>query len=515
MASNLAFVVWSSGESTVHDNATRVKVLLVLVTLGCSVLIGCAESESRQAGRKLMEQTSKAKRLHGKALETLAGSPGVASDGKTLIDIPAEKVHAEALAIIARAEDNLVKAIAEAGSDAPKADMAIAENVMGRLLALKGHCYTEITGKAIQRLEAGRLRAQIVLSTANWQVGMFEYYKTLGSLGDADVVIVRDRADRQAAVANDALDAIDGELSQLARDKQSYVEQYEASSSQARSLRGEAELESGQAGLDKMDKALELQTRADTAELKAAAIEFRTDSLNNRRKPLELDLAAATQASKAAQDVIAARGKQMDNIAASEMRISTQLSEKRAKLRDVLTEIATASSQIGDGFSKATNAYSLAIKRLKAAGNLSQEADIHMAAADLKIRCLLVLTANQNMGKSIRELWAETTSQSTPASVRKMETFIAKVEQVRSEARDSYSRVAELYKRSLRDVERQQRWVYQGHIAAAYWRLYKLTNDEQDLQAARQMLDDALEGKEKSPYLAPLVELRKMLENDS
>ena len=497
-----------------HDNATRVTVLLVLVTLSCSVLTGCAESESRQAGRKLMEQASKAKRLHDKALETLAGSPGIASDGKTLIDIPAEEVHAESLAIIARAEEGLVRAIFEA-SDVPKADRALAESVMGRLLTLKGYCYTEITGKAIKRLEAGRLKAQAVLSAANWQAGMLGYYKTLGTLGDADVVTVRDRADQQAAVAQDALDAIDVELKQLARDKQSYVEQYEASSSQARSLRSEAELEPGLPGLDKMDKALELQTLSDTAELKTAAIEFRTDSLNNRRKPLELDLASATQTRQAAQDVIAARGRQMDNIAASEASISRQLGEKRAKLREVLTEIAAASNQIGDGFSKAINAYSLAVTRLKAAGSPLQEANAHMAAADLKVRCLTALTANQNIGKSIRELWTDTTSQSLPTSVGKMETFIAKAEQIRSEARDAYSQVTELYTRSLRDVERQQRWVYQGHVAAAYARLYNLTSDEQDLQAALQALDEALEDKAKSPYLAPLVELRKMLKNDS
>jgi hypothetical protein len=85
------------------------------------------------------------------------------------------------------------------------------------------------------------------------------------------------------------------------------------------------------------------------------------------------------------------------------------------------------------------------------------------------------------------------------------------VEKLRSSATSGYQNATELYSKAIKSADRIHKWVYQGQLAAAYVGLYRLSGDTAELDKADQVINQALKDKESSPYLKPVLEMRRLV----
>lgn len=98
-----------------------------------------------------------------------------------------------------------------------------------------------------------------------------------------------------------------------------------------------------------------------------------------------------------------------------------------------------------------------------------------------------------------------------PPVAENISKYMLKPGEVRQEAAKRYNEAIELYKKALASATPTQKWLYQGALGAAYAGLARVADQGQRAEAlanASAAFNEALQGKEGSPFLAPVVDMQ-------
>jgi len=182
--------------------------------------------------------------------------------------------------------------------------------------------------------------------------------------------------------------------------------------------------------------------------------------------------------------------------------------------------LSEASWELAAAQTEAINAYDLAVRQLKNAARESgtkrarigaQQADVLMSAANLQAGSLEVLEKNQRFISRLGKVWEDMSTADGSDEVRQIGAFLSQPDQLREDVKAKYTEGIQLYETALRGVDRKVRWAGQGQLAAAYIQLYNFTKDQSVRAKAVKVLDEAIKGKEHSPNLNSIIEMRALL----
>jgi hypothetical protein len=495
-----------------------------------ALIDGCSESPEHRASRTLLEEVTRASKLYDRALGYL-GNPvyrigeqyaPVRTRGKvdeSAIVVPSGgEIHPEVLPTLSRAQKLLGRALND-NKDAAPTDQAIARTTLARILSLTGYYHAISAERAIGRTEEARQQVRVILSLIDEQSNLLECGEKLSALGDQEVQRLLDEAANAQSQAMSEIKKIEDRVAELEVEKAGQGEMYEKLNAEARALGIEGRLVPGQEGLTKLEDALELQKKANAAESKAAEIEIEVDSLDMKRKALELTLNAATIRIEAMTRTLEERKALGAGLEAGLQRIKEQLNAHRKALAGPLAEMVRSTRALADAQMQASNVRELAVKQLTKAAGLpgsqmntdAQQADVLVYAANLEARCLEVLERNKQLVLELKKIWATMSPSDAPINPADLESFLSDPAAIRQKAEARYTDAVKLYEKVIRRVERQLRWAYQGKLVATYMGLYKLTRNPETLTEADRILKEALSDKKSSPHLASVVRLRQLL----
>jgi len=220
--------------------------------------------------------------------------------------------------------------------------------------------------------------------------------------------------------------------------------------------------------------------------------------------------------------------------------IQTALSKAKSDVQEQTALLASVCERTAQAEDAAAEAYTLAITRHEASRRLrgrtqspqtiARLADARWALAELKDQSLYLRQCNMQLAQRLAGIAspqaaegaraastsasapAERTPQDVPAFAKGLLAYVPNPEQTRSEAVENYRQAGELYETASRGVLPHLRWAYQGQAAAAYIALYRLSYDADALTKAKEALNQALEDKRESPFLASVVELERLLQ---
>ena len=234
-------------------------------------------------------------------------------------------------------------------------------------------------------------------------------------------------------------------------------------------------------------------------------------------KSLELDLVAAKSRIGAANGALADRMAIAEGNRINSEQISGELQSLQSKLTESLQAMQGTCGQLSAALAKAANAYELSLGQIRKVsadkdGSVAvREADVLMSLADAQARAIVESDANKKLGDSVSLVWSKLGHGQIPGGVGKIPSILLDPASSRSDAEGKYAKAAQLYQKAMSGVDRNSRWAYEGQLAAPYVRLYMLNGDPAALDAARQTLAKALEGREFSPHLSSIAELQEAL----
>ena len=507
-------------------------IVIVLAAAAClagTICFSGCRSGQAQVSEDVLGAVDRAQRLYERAFAMLE-SPVVTRDGQLVgatelretdvLDFaPRGAIHPDALPTLDEAAKGIDAALKAHRGDVSDVDRALAQVVLGRIAALKAYCHTAGVAEALDELAAARRQADDTLATARVQADLLGYYRTLGPLGKAQLDEMRSAAQQVVESRQGELAQMDQRAAELQQEQVRQAEVFEDFSAQARTLRVEGRLEPGLAGLDKLEQGLELQAKADAAELASAQIEYDLESLAQRRKVTQVDLNAAQQRVAAMDEILAERRPQQVAIEASAAATRAQVEASQQTLVGYLDAMAARCRGLAAAQADAQAAYEQAATQFEQAGRgrvlpdgtAAQHADVLMASGDLAACVLRAQQANETIAAQAAVLW-EATGAQAPAAASTLASCVGDSETFRSDAAAKYRQAATLYETAMRSADARQRWAYQGQVAVAYMRLYELTGEQEAYAAARSALAEALEGRQYSRHLQNIADLQEMLE---
>jgi hypothetical protein len=530
---------------------------LPAVLLGAMVvaflITGCTESKRHQADTKLLEATETASRLYARAV-SLMDLPPAKVNGKYLLAEPlthvsdsstvelpgAMEMHPEARDALAKAESGLTQALREYGRDAGDPEQALAQAMLGNVLMLKAEYLRAVAG-------ADRRQARSLLSMAHRSVSMVELYASLGAYYDrlsalddralsAMVSSARQETDKAKADA----DAVRQDIASLHARAEQLRQANETLIPQARRLRVDSESTGGAKGMELLDQALKLEGQINENVSALAALE---NALERRQADLSDAMVTleSAQARQRVAETIASTRRGHAGASREELSgIQTSLDKARTQLQTLTSHLAGICEQIGQTDDTAAEAYRAAILRLEAARRLQPRgqdtptlarlADARWDLAELRDRSLYLRHTNVQLAQRLAAVWSPpgpgatttititshpTSGPAVPGFAQGLLAYVPDPNAALAEAVENYRQSGELYEAASRYVPAQLRWAYQGQAAAAYIALYRLSHDPEALTKARENLDQALQDKRESPFLASVVELEKLLQSSS
>ena len=455
-------------------------------------------------------------------------------------------VHPEALESLVKAETGLVRALVQYGSRRRDDEQALAQEMLGNILMLKAEYHRASAIADKQEARNTWALADRSASMVQTYAALERYYDQLAALSDRDLTATVSAAQQAAAKAKTEAEAAQAEITSL-RDRAGQLRQTdERLIPQVRKLRMDSEQATGQKAMELMDQALKLESQVNENVSALGALENALDRRETDLGDLTAALASAESRRKIAEAIISARKGHAASSRSEKESIEVQLTKARADLQDEATRLAGVCERIAQAEDTAATAYTQAIvkhegaRRLRPRGQdaatTARLADARWALAemkdqslDLRQRNLLLLArlaAASSPGATTGPQPLTTASATAPALTpedlaavpafaKGILAYVPNPEQTRAEAIENYQQAGTLYETASRQVPSQLRWAYQGQAAAAYIALYRLSHDPEARAKAKEALDQALENKRESPFLASVVELERLFQTST
>lgn len=508
-------------------------VLLTAVSLAAAVTVtGCSgESDS-----ELVQATEKARRLFDKACSHLkdpvykvgqeyAPLPTVVkiSDPCALQLVPPETLNPRAWNALSQAERELAAALGAAG-EAPPAERASAQAMLGRVHAMRGYHLSIQAAQARQGVES------VLAELEQAAVDMADHGKRVAScdklLAGSDDALAQmaTRAAADATAATTKIGEINKKIVGLEKDKAALQAVNDKLLAEARKLRVQSQLAPAMKGVELFDQALAKESQATKNAVKISEFEDAAEAMKKQLTGLKQDLAAAQQR-KAAADKIAAdrkaRKQQLQKKREEFVKLVADSQQKVEGLAGKVVELCQASGGVSAIEKRAIEAYENANKQYEAAIGQRQpvkpalaalHGDVLMARGHLRARSLNLQRRLADVEGQVKKLWSSLPIPSeAPPVIAKLPGYLPEAEKAKEDAKRDFRWAAKHYEKALRPVPGRLKWAYRLQIASAYGELYRLSQDDQDRKDGRKFLKE-LDNEKVSPYVsAHLSYLKKLL----
>jgi tetratricopeptide (TPR) repeat protein len=245
---------------------------------------------------------------------------------------------------------------------------------------------------------------------------------------------------------------------------------------------------------------------------------------------LEMDLAEKSDRVDAAQAILDDRTQQVTRLRERRSdlrgRIGRSLQEGGSALPQRLAEAASFLGQARQAEDEAINALDRAAKRLRQAETgyrqagrrdqatemATKRAEVLMLIGKVDLRRLQLDQRVERLAKAVRNVWEDHGQGSLPEALAAIESYVTEPEQLRQASADRFAEAIDIYEKATKSAPRNERWAYEGRLAAAYAGQGIVQGDRELLNKARGVLDEALADKEGSAYLADLVRYRQLVD---
>ena len=468
--------------------------LLLACAAGLPIVVGCTDTKQRKAGRKVLDEVDIARRRYDRALALLAnpvfkargefpplptGEPGqtlIPYEKKDIEIVPA-MVNPKALRALAEAETGLGKALAD-NPLAPTAEKALAHLILARIKALEGYYFVAKANLARGRALAALAQAEPTTTQVKMHVALMDYHRTLVGLSDQDIKKQIADAEKDLKEWGAELEQVNKKLVAIKVEKQRLVRENKKRMEDARKLRAESRITSGQKGLDLLNKALAIEEETNRAYSRIDTVEANTISYNVQRADLTVRVDSANQRVTVAKGILQARkestGQDRDELDKIARSLATIL-KKLEKLTGVIGEnceiAAKAEELAGEAYKRSQQHLedSRAFPPSKRHEAMAEEADVLMSAGRQGLARLELHARAGRLVEQIKKLWPQAVPNGkAPQIIKKIVGYVDKPDEVKTEAEKDFRKAADMYRRAGSAMRRALRWVYKGQEASAY-----------------------------------------------
>lgn len=518
-------------------HAKWVPVVLLAVFIGCS--------DSSKEIRKASDTLDEARRLYAQATGSLSAAPYTDESGKP-ITITETKLPKVSVPTTMQAEDPaalalLDKALAKVNEVAGGAG-AIPPSVKSDAFLLKGQIQLArgryFAAAAIRYIDLGRPDRLAVRVTAADVIGsadVVDFAKQIAGGTLDKVTQLQTQAAAEQKALEDAVKAKDTQIDGLRKANDKLVGENQTLQKDLDDKRSKSQSTGGMAGVDLLKQAQDIQKQIDAKSAEIAANQSKIAALDADKALMQPAIDAAKAKIALAKGRIdattsqkAAVGEEGSKQAAKAVEFYAQLKAPVAKVSEACKNAAdqekSAMTALGEAVSALTQAYSdaqqetgqakeVADQHLATLMALRSDANLWMGKVDSRrisfsdemvVLSKLLTDAAAKAGQS-----GETFSQGLAPCIA--DTAKLKQEAVRyfEEAATDLEKITGTYFKSGSGKNIQ--WIYQGMLADAYLGKFMLTRSDEVRDKAKKLLEDALAGKEYSPYLATLAQLQQAL----
>jgi len=476
---------------------------------------GCADSEQRTANQNLVDAIDRARRLYDRGLALLA-NPVLKTGGDFLPISPDEDktpkgeepdvqvvrnvVNPKALTALKEAEADLAKAISDNGA-AGEPEKALAHLTLGRVINARAYLLTNVA--TLHRNEAAELVP--VAEQSAWQtrthLSLVKYHRKLAGVSSDDVQKVIDETTKQKQTAAAEVKVTKGKLTANAAKKAALLQENQTRMEQARKIRVESRRITGTKSLDLLNQALEIEAAVNKDRRKVDAAEAETLALKVALADQELRLNSADQLLEVAGQILSGRNdatgkakKDLDAASATLAGILKTLEKLTGQIDAACTAAAAAETQAMEAYDKARAhlVTSRAYPPHKKMVALADEADLLVARGRLTSERLGLQKHLSALAEKLTKAWPDMPGgAAAPASVKKIQGYVAKPDAVKDLAVKELREAVDLYRKAVKAMKKDQRPLVHGSIASAYLLLYNLTESSGDRSNAIEALGEA------------------------
>ena len=401
---------------------------------------------------------------------------------------------------------------------------ALAHSLLSGLLALKGHYYTaeSLTGRAgatnLLKL------AEQAIGVMRMQMATIEQYDRPTAVGEDDLKAMRAKAVAEADDLKAKRAQVSREIIGLGEKVAGIRASTAALAAKARAARNKSRITKGEEGVDLLEQALAYERQIDGLAGKIGEAQDQLRVLAVEFEDLGLREVLAREQAKVAEAILDSRKQETAERLAEGDECRKLLGKSGQSADDLVDKIVQLCTQAKSAEAKAVSAYVDADSQLDAAkagkpARYAQyeadKADIAMAIADLGMERLSLQARLELLATSITDLWPKLSPpRPVPPAVPKLTGYVADVEKLRGRTTAAYRNAARRYFKAIESADGIHKWVYQGRLAVAHLGLYRLVGDTDELDKADQVINQALQGKESSPHLEPVLRLRRLVRAD-
>lgn len=452
--------------------------VLVLILLSA-----CGDTTKREAGKNLRQATAEARQLHAKATGLLI-NPEV--DGETVVRFSEPE---QALRLLDEAEAILKTALAEnyekiregGGEKSPvsKTDAALAYYTRGLIHELAADYFAWKAEADIQSARDAVERASMHLmqiQSANARALQVEAVVS----GNNDAVrAMQTQAQQEKATAETAVADAEKRIAQARTRIGELEDQIEKDSFEAATLRAESEQMQSAEGREKLKEAWTHQERIHNANQEIQSLEMKVGFIQTELTIAQQMLQAANTKLSDLSEVTASTEDRREKARSELQSVKSQVSTLTRQLQEALASAGqsgtTARALVGQADGRLQLAGGYLAQAMKLAPD-SQQAQIASAQADVQAS----LAGNQMTLYFLRQqveslvgrvdaTW-EALFAGKPAQPRSPEVsqFLDSTEQALDVMLSSYEQAVDQQKKAVQNAGRDQRWAFQGRMAALY-----------------------------------------------
>jgi hypothetical protein len=520
------------GDRTVRNRIRLIVALLAGSFLSVLVSAGCSESKESQAGRTLSDAVNLSRRHCERAIGLMGGLTFKAGDELSPINKavnveqiavePSYAVNPKALDALKQAKDVLSKAMASA-TDAPAESVAQANFMMGQINAMTGDYYAALSRSARTRALASFAENDIAADAIGSGVALMKYFDAMATVSDED--LTKEINDATAEAQKAQADQQDAQTKSTDLKKQ--LDELNAANqkllTESADLRVKSEGAKGVKMLELFDEAIKKENEAAANGTKIGDLERQLGILKSDTSSATLRLKAATARQVAAQKTLDQRKLAAKSVSQEKEKVVGQVAERRKNFETSAGSLATSFEEAKAAQAEAIKSYAQATDSFRKAG-MDRDAKASLGATEQSkaMAELSLLTLNSQLAglaadcdRIFKDL-----NQDVPPPVAKIKGLLIDTAKAYDAAATDYDQAATAFGQAASQsntdpVIRRTQWIYQVQKAGALGGVARTSPDAAKraaaLKDARQIITDALNGKENSPYVVEALKLKQAL----
>jgi hypothetical protein len=429
--------------------------------------------------------------------------------------------------VLGEAEEELVKALKEAGKDEPKASRNRALAVLARVHAVKALYHSmdaervfDAAWDALGKVEM----AGVEMADYGRRVGLCD--KLLAS-ADSSLAEMAGKAREDGDSAKKKLSGLAGKIADVKKQKDAVAAENQKLMGEARALRVDSQLAPVLRSVELFDQARVKEDKVAENVGRIASFDDSLQALNDEMSLLRLDANAGERRGQAAEGIGAARQQRKKQLMDQRTVLAKAMADMQANLEKLAGEGQERSGAAGVLRKKALASLEQSLKQydeyekmtqpkdpreqpkdISEAANpdvLSMHGDTFLARADVLMRSLALQSRIERIVGETRNRYLGLPEKNQPPSVLdQLGKFLPDAEKIKGDAVQDLRWAIQRYENAADRVNRVTKWAYQLHVAGVCASLCRLTGDAEARTKGLAVLD-SLGEQEGSSYIAPVA----------